>query len=969
MLHQDIPFEMLVEHLQPTRHLSHNPLLQVVFALQSAPLAPFELYGLDLQPLELDNETTRFDLELHLWERPEGLSGYFIYNTDLFDHSTIQRLSGCFDTLLSDIANYPERPISELQWDHSDVTRFPQAVREATHPTEVEAALLQHPLVDDCVVLERATTTSDHALVAYVVWTGNIGAAPLSPASFSMLLALLPPLYIVPVTSLPLTAAGDIDEAALSRLEVLDTALAKRWETRLRAIPGIEQVAVLSRELEMLQPPLHLADLIPGWETWSQADGANRLHEDAVGQPATSGNVASPFDTSPSRLIPAISHGAPLEIADDAPRNLVEALRRAAARWPDHGMIYLQPDGAEITQSYPDLLDDAARILAGLRGLELKPRDPVILQLAHAQDFIPAFWGCVLGGLVPVPLAVAPTYDGAAHSAVNRLLNAWQMLEAPLVLASAAIAPDIHALGHGTYAGLRVTAIEDLRQCAPDHRTHESASDDVTLLLLTSGSTGQPKAVMQSHHSLLGRSAGTAQMNDFSNQDISLNWMPLDHVGGVVMFHVRDVYLGCQQIHAPIAQVLQQPLQWLDWIEHYRATITWAPNFAYGLINDRAEEVAQRRWALSSMQFVLNAGEAIVSKTTRRFLQCLKPHGLSPTCMFPAWGMSETSSAVTFSRSFSLEDTADDDTFVSVGTPIPGVSIRIVDAQGTLASEGVIGRLQVTGEPVTSGYYQLPNLNTEAFTADGWFHTGDLGMLCDRQLTITGREKDVIINGVNYYSHEIEALVEAVDGVEVSYTAACAVRVAGGDTDRLAIFFSPSAGDDNGQQPDVLELLGHIRQQVLQHSSVNPTYILPLSTAEIPKTAIGKIQRTALKQRFEAGDYRSELKRIDILRGNANTMPDWFYRKIWRRTAWRYDHHRVMSNALPPACSLIFVDRLGLGQEVARSLTEANGRRVIVEAGDAFTRLGKDHFHIDPTNSEHYRDMVVAIAEEGPPID
>jgi hypothetical protein len=276
--HQDIPFEMLVEHLQPARHLSHNPLFQVVFALQNAPLAPLELHGLHLQPLELDHETTRFDLELHLWERPQGLSGYFVYNTDLFDQATMLRMSGHFCALLAAIAAHPERPIAELRWDPHDAPRAPVEAQESTLISEVEVALLQHPLVDDCVVLARATATSDRALVAYLVWTGNLGAGMLSADLFPMLPAPLPPLYLVPVTSLPLTAAGDLDEIALTRLEVIHPTLAERCEARLQAVPGFEQAAVISRERMAAHPPLHLSDHIPSWDIKSRADQDERTH-------------------------------------------------------------------------------------------------------------------------------------------------------------------------------------------------------------------------------------------------------------------------------------------------------------------------------------------------------------------------------------------------------------------------------------------------------------------------------------------------------------------------------------------------------------------------------------------------------------------------------------------------------------------------------------------------------------------
>jgi len=123
--HQDLPFEKLVETLHTERKLDQNPLFQVVFALQNAPIQPLELPELILRPQQLDTETTRFDLEFHLWQRSsdqgiwvdtsQGISGLIIYSSDLFDESTITRMLGHFQTLLEDIVGDPDKRISELQ--------------------------------------------------------------------------------------------------------------------------------------------------------------------------------------------------------------------------------------------------------------------------------------------------------------------------------------------------------------------------------------------------------------------------------------------------------------------------------------------------------------------------------------------------------------------------------------------------------------------------------------------------------------------------------------------------------------------------------------------------------------------------------------------------------------------------------------------------------------------------------------
>jgi len=732
---------------------------------------------------------------------------------------------------------------------------------------QLENALLLNSLVDKCAVLIRETQNSQPELVAYIVSSQTISLEQIQSQLQNVVpeaLALLPKAY-VPVSTIPLTATGQVDEAALATLKVIDSELISSIEKQVQSLSEIERVAVIVEPQAKSISPLHLDDLLPENQAMPAASYAYALEDSQIQTQAiiASDEIENKRSSEGKKL--AISHGELLHYQEDAPQTLGEILQRAAQQ-STKGIVYIQPDGTEKVQSYRELWQDAQRILAGLRKLGLKPQDKVIFQLKHNQDFISAFWGCALGGFVPVPLSIAPSYE-EVNSTTSKLQNVWQMLGKPLVLTSASLSPKIRNLSMlFNLEKFQVKTIDELRDCEPDLNKHNSQPEDLAILLLTSGSTGTPKAVMQSHRSLIAGCMGSAAMNSFTSEDISVNWFSLDHVGGIIMFHLRDVYLGCQQIHAPTELVLQEPTKWLDWISHYRATITWAPNFAYGLLNEQLEKLltqAAPKWDLSSMRFILNGGEAIVAKTARKFLQFLTSYQLPATAMHPAWGMSETSSGVTYSETFLLNSTTDEQKFVEVGDPIPGFALRIVDTNNQVLEEGTIGILQVKGASVTSGYYQTTKVNQECFTEDGWFYTGDLGFLRKGRLTITGRQKDVIIiNGVNHYSHEIEATVEEVQGVEVSYTAACAVRDAGSNTDKLAIFFHPKVSDDD----DLVNILKEIRAQVINKVGVNPDYIIPVNKELVPKTALGKIQRSQLSQRFNAGEFEPILKQLDIRR-------------------------------------------------------------------------------------------------------
>jgi acyl transferase domain-containing protein/acyl-CoA synthetase (AMP-forming)/AMP-acid ligase II/acyl carrier protein len=521
------------------------------------------------------------------------------------------------------------------------------------------------------------------------------------------------------------------------------------------------------------------------------------------------------------------------------------------------------------TQSYAELLADAQRILGGLRLLGLQPQAQVILQLPQADDFLATIWACILGGFVPVPIAVLPSYDQHSNK-VQGLRYAIEVLATATIVTSTSLEQPLQSWVQPLTSVLKIVTIANLRSSQPDRGVHRSSLDDLALLLFTSGSTGTPKGVMLSTRNVLASVYGMATVNHLSPDDITLNWMPLEHVASLVMFHLAAVYLGCQQVQVAYEVVLQDPLRWLDLMDGYRITATWAPNFAYGLINEQADVIQKRQWNLSSVRWMGNGAEAVVGRTTRQFLELLAPHGLVGTAVSPGYGMSETCSGIVHSHRFSRLNTCGADTFVDVGEPIPGVSLRIVDADAQLVPEATEGSLQVKGETVFQGYYQQPELTQAVFTQDGWFNTGDLGFLCEGRLTITGRQQDVIIiHGTNYYSHEIEAVVGALTGVEVSFTAACAVRTSEDVTDKLAIFFCPTEPECSDRA--LAHLLQTIRRHVVIQVGINPDYVLPVAPTLIPKTTIGKIQRRQLSQQFQAGEFDAILQEVKTILNRVRT--------------------------------------------------------------------------------------------------
>jgi acyl-CoA synthetase (AMP-forming)/AMP-acid ligase II/NADP-dependent 3-hydroxy acid dehydrogenase YdfG/acyl carrier protein len=765
----------------------------------------------------------------------------------------------------------------------------------------------------------------------------------------------------------------------------LDPAVAARLATATRAIPGVRDAAVVVRQGARTADGGGEAEGTP--RTPSQASPAPQTSPaPQAASPAPQASAAQPASQASLSDRPSSeTFGGEPRIPEGAPSTLQEGLRQAAELAPDEGTLYLRKGSEPDLQTYAELLAEAERVLAGLRAAGLAPGDAALFQFGDHRAYMTAFWACVLGGFVPTPVAVATTYE--SHNETTRKLhNAWQLLDRPVILTDQATAPALGAL-HTLWGepDLRILRVGELLGQERDSDWFATTPDSPVINLLTSGSTGVPKCVQHTNASVAAREWAVIQARGYTSEDVSLIWMPLDHVT-MVYYNVRDMFLRCRHVNGRIDDVLGDPLLWLDWIDRYGVTNTWAPNFAYNLVNECADEIGGRSWDLSRMREFVNAGEPVVAATSHRFLELLAPHGLRADAMVPCWGMSETCSGVTYTRQ-SRDDRelgtvvvsqasldgdlvyqsvdgkgADAVAFTEVGGPIPGVTVRVVDDQGRTLPQDRVGELQIRGVTMLRHYHGNAEANRDAFTDDGWFRTGDLAFVRDGSLVIAGRKKDqIIVRGANFVAHELESVVEQVEGVRVTFSAAAGVREPGEGSDRLVIFFVPVRWDAES----LARTFQEVRAALVREAGIAPDVVVPVTDAEFPKTASGKIQRAALVADLRAGRFAD---RIADEEEDTDDSGTWFFRRQWSR----------LPAAQAPADSgtsrLVFSADCGTRvvfaeEEQLAALGLDDEPAVVVGRGRSFAEVDLDRYRVAPGDPEDLRRVLTDVTAHYGPID
>lgn len=574
----------------------------------------------------------------------------------------------------------------------------------------------------------------------------------------------------------------------------------------------------------------------------------------------------------------ALCHGSELPVTHDEVLLLSDLILKAD---PHVSLIYLDRQGNERQETYGSLLEEARRILQGLRDQGLQPKDKLILQLENNEDILPTFWACQLGGFEPAIVPVPVSFDNESKP-LDQIKDLWSLFEQPFICSTTGIGLALKkSICVPGFAQAKVVNIEDLRKSTPATKSHRAQSNDTALYSLSSGSTGTSKAIALTHANLIARGKGSNILCKNEANDIIFSWLPFDHIGNISAYHISPILMGSKLVYVPKEYVLAKPLRWLDLMDRYRITHSWAPNFAFALVSKNLKADEKYPWDLSCIKGLLSAGEVIAKSTTTEFIQNLAPYGLKSSSLISAFGMAEVCSGVNYhlpennqaiefhnlNRQFlsgPIKRTSEDDiecvSFANLGPVIPGVSMRIVDENGSIVEEDVIGRFQLKGAPLSPGYYKNPEAN-KAFLPDGWFDTGDAGFISNGQLSLIGRAgSGIIVNGVNLSNTEIETLVEQVDGIVPSFTAACGVLSPNNQGQKLAVFFTPKHPQDaNSFQA----LSKSIQGSLIKYLGIKADYLIPLNQEAIPKTPIGKIQHKKLIQQFYAGTFSDLLASLE----------------------------------------------------------------------------------------------------------
>ena len=497
---------------------------------------------------------------------------------------------------------------------------------------------------------------------------------------------------------------------------------------------------------------------------------------------------------------------------------LFDMLARTAAANPAAAAVCFRGQ----TIRYGELAEMTERVAGGLAALGIRKRGRVALLLPNGPQFVQCYLGASRAGAAVIPLNVLYRPDEARYILADAEAEVLITAEPfrPLVQALRPHLPGLKHIVMVSEGGVTADEVDFRTLCASAPGKHVAvADDDIAVILYTSGTTGRPKGAMLTHRNLLANAASCVEVLHPTVEDCFLSALPLFHAFAAMVFLVLPVLVGAR------TQLMERflPANCLQLLVESRATVFGGVPSMIGLLLQISRETHPD---LSALRLCVSGGAPLPPEVWLAFEQAYAVK------MVEGYGLTEASPVVTVNPPDGLRKLG------SIGLPLPGVEVKIVDDHGHPVAPGIIGEVTVRGANVMKGYLKRPE-DTKQIIRGGWLYTGDLARADDEgYLYIAGRKKElIIVGGLNVYPGEIERVL--VEHPAVLEAAAFGVPdTARGEMAWAAVVLRP------GEQVSEKALQAHCREKLASYKVPRGIDI----RAELPKNALGKIVRHMLQE-------------------------------------------------------------------------------------------------------------------------
>ena len=557
-------------------------------------------------------------------------------------------------------------------------------------------------------------------------------------------------------------------------------------------------------------------------------------------------------------------------------KTLLDHLKHHTSKHPEQKVYIILKDGDSETMAitYKELLSEVKAIAVHLLKYGQTGHRALLLY-EHAQDFIPAFLGCLHSGIIAVP--AYPPDPIRLNRSLPRLVSIYKDVQPQLVLTTTSNLALVDGL-ISMYPEFKNTQWVSTNQVdkhlAQNWKYPHITENSLAYLQYTSGSTQKPRGVMISHQQLLENQRVGKLLNDFTSDSIFAGWLPLYHDLGLMAYVIGAIYNDCLSVLMSPIHFLKQPFRWMKAISDYKATHNAAPPFGYDLCVKHTPTEMLDQLDLSSWKVAGIGAETVSMKTIEQFSTYFKACGFNKKAFRPTYGMAETvlyisggvsqGNALTISRKalekgrvvFTEKNSEDAYMITHSGHAGSGFHVAIVN-QDTfeVCSNGTIGEIWLKGPSVAKGYYENSLATKHIFNAyisdthEGPFlRTGDLGFIKDKMVYVTGRLKDIIIvHGRNFYPQDIESIAQTSSPViRKGCCVAFSIHIAGRERVFLVLEVKKKFLDKLNPDKTIHDIL----RSVTEYYELELYAVILVHPNTIPKTSSGKPQRSLCKKEF-----------------------------------------------------------------------------------------------------------------------